>query len=343
MHESEANNEGNAPEADEDVILPERPGRRLAEARERMGWSLSQVAEEMRLNVRLVTALEQDDDDALPPPAYVTGYLRSYSRLLKLPEEEVINAYELHHPEKETPEIRPQVKDNQASSQDLPVRAMTWIVIIGLLVMSALWWFSQNQHLPTMAEVESETTLAIAEPTSPAQPEPMMEERLPELETAPAESPIGEEAASPETVEQTEQASTAEPEVTPAVADNTQDSAALSEQAAVQAESAPVESREPEIPPLSDNVPRSELRMSFAADSWVEVTDAEGRKLAYDLVGEGRTRILEGEAPFRIFLGYAPGVEIIYNGEPFDHTPFHRQDLARFRIGRESDNRLPTE
>jgi cytoskeleton protein RodZ len=78
--------------------------------------------------------------------------------------------------------------------------------------------------------------------------------------------------------------------------------------------------------------------VEYQADSWSEITDAAGRNLAYDLKTAGTKLRLNGEAPFRVFLGYAPGVTIYYNGTKFDHSAYHRADMARFRVGSAEDN-----
>ena len=79
--------------------------------------------------------------------------------------------------------------------------------------------------------------------------------------------------------------------------------------------------------------------MDFKDDSWSEVRDAAGRKLVFDLIPAGSHLTLRGEAPFKVFLGYARGVTVYYNGDLYDHTPYHQGDLARFRIGRAEHNR----
>ena len=51
------------------------------------------------------------------------------------------------------------------------------------------------------------------------------------------------------------------------------------------------------------------------------------RGLIYnDLNREGDVLTLYGTAPFEILLGKATGVEMIYNGRPFDLEPYVNQD-----------------
>lgn len=118
----------------------------------------------------------------------------------------------------------------------------------------------------------------------------------------------------------------------------------VSEKPLAEAEEEPVESADadqadaPAPPPLTANTPKSKLELRYQADSWTEVNDSAGRSLVYGLIKAGQVLELKGEAPFRIFLGYAPGVTVYYNGDLFDHSPFQRRDVARFRIGRAEHN-----
>lgn len=68
-------------------------GQRLAAAREARGLDIRVVANELHLDPGVVEALERDDDAALPAAIFVKGYLRSYARLVGLPEDEIVNTY----------------------------------------------------------------------------------------------------------------------------------------------------------------------------------------------------------------------------------------------------------
>ena len=60
------------------------PGQALAAQREAMGWSVEQVADQLKLAVRQVIALEAGDYAALPSPAVTRGFVRAYAKLVKL-------------------------------------------------------------------------------------------------------------------------------------------------------------------------------------------------------------------------------------------------------------------
>ncbi|MBI3561863.1 MAG: helix-turn-helix domain-containing protein [Gammaproteobacteria bacterium] len=88
-------NENNGNDMREVDDKPKRlpPGRRLRAAREIAHISVVEAAGHLRLDPQLISALEEDKYTNLPGAAYVCGYLRAYARLLKLPENEIVQAY----------------------------------------------------------------------------------------------------------------------------------------------------------------------------------------------------------------------------------------------------------
>jgi len=60
------------------------PGKTLAAQREAMGWSVEQVADQLKLAVRQVVALEAGDYASLPSPAVTRGFVRAYAKIVKL-------------------------------------------------------------------------------------------------------------------------------------------------------------------------------------------------------------------------------------------------------------------
>jgi cytoskeleton protein RodZ len=60
------------------------PGKVLAAQREAMGWTVEQVADQLKLAVRQVIALEAGDYASLPSAAVVRGFVRAYAKVVKL-------------------------------------------------------------------------------------------------------------------------------------------------------------------------------------------------------------------------------------------------------------------
>jgi cytoskeleton protein RodZ len=68
-------------------------GARLRAARNQCDLQIEQVARQLHLHPRIITAIENDDQAALPEPIFVQGYLRSYARLVGLPADEMVRRY----------------------------------------------------------------------------------------------------------------------------------------------------------------------------------------------------------------------------------------------------------
>lgn len=74
----------------------------------------------------------------------------------------------------------------------------------------------------------------------------------------------------------------------------------------------------------------SAMQISVSADSWVEISDAAGRKLEMDLLRGGSEKYYHGTPPFRILLGRASAVRLTIDGEPVDLSALSREDVAQF-------------
>jgi cytoskeletal protein RodZ len=69
-------------------------GQYLLRERNARGVSLREISETTKIGVGHLEALEGDDLEALPPRAFIIGFLRAYSSCLKIDPEEAIARYE---------------------------------------------------------------------------------------------------------------------------------------------------------------------------------------------------------------------------------------------------------
>ena len=60
--------------------LAASPGAKLAAGRVALGWTVEQVAAQLKLAPRQIIALEKDDYRALPEAAIVKGFTRAYAK-----------------------------------------------------------------------------------------------------------------------------------------------------------------------------------------------------------------------------------------------------------------------
>lgn len=301
------------------------PGHRLTQAREALGLSTRDIATDLRLPPKLVEALEAGDLEQLPPMAFVNGYLRSYAKLLDINAQPLVEHYNLCA--SDGPALVATDKTaTEAKSSDLSVRMVTYLVVVGMLVLVVMWWFTNHEDrerplpMAPVTEIQGSGEVVVA----PAITSPEKTERA-----AAATLSASDQGASM-VVDEPELSLTSLDTAPEAIASTPP--AERNETTAV--EVAPVVL----IAPLTDATPQSSLRIELEQDSWLEIKDAVGRRLAYGLGEAGEVRLLQGEAPFSVFLGFAPGVTVYYNASLFDHSSFQRRDLARFRLGRAQDN-----
>ena len=70
-----------------------RIGAALKEERERQGLSLEDLEERTKIRTRYLRALENEDWDIIPGPAYVRAFLRTYAEAVGLDPEELVDDY----------------------------------------------------------------------------------------------------------------------------------------------------------------------------------------------------------------------------------------------------------
>jgi cytoskeleton protein RodZ len=91
------------------------PGATLASQREAMGWTVEQVAEQLKLAVRQVVAIESGDYAALPSPAVTRGFVRAYAKILRLDPAPLVAMIPMDNPMPE--ETGVPVRGNRAASR----------------------------------------------------------------------------------------------------------------------------------------------------------------------------------------------------------------------------------
>lgn len=71
------------------------------------------------------------------------------------------------------------------------------------------------------------------------------------------------------------------------------------------------------------------LELSVSADSWVEITDADGLELEMDLLRAGSEKTYQGQPPFKLVFGRASAVRLSLDGEAVDLKPYTKADVVQ--------------
>lgn len=77
---------------------------------------------------------------------------------------------------------------------------------------------------------------------------------------------------------------------------------------------------------------RARLELKTQRQSWVEVRDAERRRVLAQLLPGGTAQAVEGDPPLALTVGDASAVAITYNGRNIDLAPFTRDNVARLTL-----------
>ncbi|MEI9580215.1 cytoskeleton protein RodZ [Enterobacter asburiae] len=317
-------------------------GVRLRNAREQLGLSQQAVAERLCLKVSTVRDIEEDKAPADLASTFLRGYIRSYAKLVHIPENELLPMME-----KQAPVRAAKVAPMQTFSlgkrrkkRDGWLMSFTWLVLFVVIGLTGAWWWqnhkAQQEEITTMADQSSAELNQAGSENGQSVP----------LNTDGAASSSETQTAAPD-------ASATDAAQVPAATANTAAPQAQDQNAVVAPSQANVDTaaNAPAATQPADNsaatLPTSPagtataadpnaLVMNFSADCWLEVTDATGKKLFSGLQRKDGTLNLTGQAPYKLKIGAPAAVQIQYQGKPVDLSRFIRTNqVARLTVNAE--------
>ncbi len=133
--------------------VTDSPGRLIAAAREAKSMGPADLAARLRLDTKVVKALERDDFENLPAPMFVKGYIRSIAKELDLDADTILAAY-ASHASLDPPTLadfssRP---PDQIGINSAVVKVVTYGLVGLLIAMIALWWRAKIENPVATAE-----------------------------------------------------------------------------------------------------------------------------------------------------------------------------------------------
>ncbi|HVC36781.1 MAG TPA: RodZ domain-containing protein [Gammaproteobacteria bacterium] len=301
-------------------------GATLRVAREARGFSVHKTAQDMHVSDAIIEALEHDDFACLGAPIFVRGHLRNYARLLGLPEDEILAAEHTADKLAPPPLITLQPDVGRAFGRRFAMPIFSMIVTALLLALGIVWWQHRPAEQPAMVLVENGVTAT----TKPVVTAPDVASIRPMSSGSTDVSRLEAAADKSKVTSQYKLAPVpmAEIKQNPGIKSATV--------AAVRMNHTQISSPEAVTAPPSQ---LTHAQFTLTQPSWIEVYDASGKRLYYDLAPAGDTLKVSGTGPLQVFLGNAPGVSVELNGAPFNQTPFmHPDNTARFRLGETVNN-----
>ena len=317
--------------------LGEGPGDALKSAREALNVSEREVADALNLPLSVITAMEANDYEQLPPPVFTRGYLRSYARLLELDPDDIVASFPV--PEEDnvtslTAEVAVVSTPNPLADRRVQLIAAAVVAVV-LLIIVIVSLSSSSDEVEAGSAADGRAAESAAAPAPPAdQPRDSAVIAAEEAAAIPSEpTPASSERAVVPVVEPDSEPAEVATEVAQSAAERSAEAQSgpadnsVSETAEVITDPTPAGMRR--ITPFGDDV----LTMTFSEDCWVDVKDRDGTRLYGDLIRGGRTIALIGDAPFSVLLGYAPGAQVSFNGVAMDVASQTRNNVARLTVG----------
>jgi len=320
------------------------PGDRLQAARISNGLTLGDVANRMHLSESILSSLEENDFEDITAPIFVKGYLRAYARIVNVNEEDIIHQYNSYYTDGDPPITSTSNTVPEINADDARVKWVTWLVILGLIALLTLWWW--NRYQQPVQPLSLDSTQPLERFDAPPQQAIQISEDIP-VATADAQALSEQAEAELETM-------TAQPAATDSAPGNEESPVSTTPEPAMEAPRAieqpsPVEAQIPEPEPAQppdneitvedsaiDQAPITQqgLVIGVNADTWANVTDADGNRLVRDLLRAGETLNLTGKPPLSVFLGNGYGISLQYDGKDIDiSNKIRDNNTARVSIG----------
>lgn len=309
-----------APHSEAVASTAANPGETLRAAREEKGLALSSIAKQLNLTERSLAQIEAGDFSRLPGLTFARGYVRAYGKLLGLDQNRLVNEFD-HY----TGSGAAASNIHSLGHIDEPGRlsrgVMRFFVFALILILAAgalFWWQDQStrsQSAPAVTTLD-QIEVEAADGTT--------EIHLLERDEEPLELGQSESIDSQvEDIPSQEQSESAQPEQAPV-------EAVTEESPTAEAPAAP---SAPEAAAVSLAPGEGRLTLSFTADCWTRVTDADGEVLYSALAKAGSSRTLVGKTPLDLHLGFASGAQVNFNGEAVDLSSITRGETARLTLG----------
>ncbi|GBU11969.1 cytoskeletal protein RodZ [Enterobacterales bacterium] len=315
-------------------------GARLSQAREQMGLTHQAVAERLCLKVSTIRQIEEETTPADLAPTFLRGYIRSYAKLVHVPEDELSSMIG-----KQAPIKVPKVASMQGFSlgksrkkRDGWLMGFTWLVVFVVIGLTGAWWWqnhqAQQQEISTMAEQSSAQlnqdngqgqSIAL---NNGDNPNSAPTEGDPTQGTPPPDDVSGAAPAQPANSVPVNTSAATNAPTTPAQ----QAPVAVSTSQPAAENGLPTANAQTAVAGVDANA----VAMTFKSDCWLQIDDASGKTLFSGMKKGGESLSVKGTAPYKLKIGAPSAVEIQFQGKPVDLSRFVKSSrVARFTLAAE--------
>lgn len=277
-------------------------GKQLCRMREARGKSLEICAQQLHLPMRILRKIESGEYTGIDTAVYLRNYLTCYARCIGVDEDTIEDWVARLAPTRHKP--------NLVATGGIPhsrylferyTSAITYAVLTAVIVVPLVWLGLEgglNHGLAQMQSLEPAATSQQADATATTVDKSSSK--------AAAEKPLMASMAPFAALDRVDMLST------PAT---------------------PTPATPPPAPaPVVATTPAHSLRLQLSEPSWVEITDADGTRLAYKLLPAGTDRTFNSSTSLQISIGNALGAQVQVDGKALDLDAYQRANVAHFRV-----------
>src|SRR5512143_636041 len=157
-------------------------GRYLHDARVARGIDLRDAAQQTRISLQYLRALEEENFEKLPGDVFVRGFLKNYARFLRLDEAEVMKQYAAMVQKPAPAGVANQVQEAAAEkhekprrSSKIPIEPFVWgagiVIILILFLLTALPSRHRKAPARVAAEAPTQVLSELSSTVTPSAPE----------------------------------------------------------------------------------------------------------------------------------------------------------------------------
>lgn len=332
----------NAPQHGAAMALGSGCGNLLKAAREAQGLSIHEVCSHLRLGIKQIQAIEQDDFEKLPQPSIVRGFIRNYARLLNIDAAPILEAYQRIVPNKAPLPLS--VRSNATPSViDKPprvIRPQRILTLLIFLVLAGILAYFYINHVKPQALKNASLALDVGDISETTGQEIAVP--APGIEPPPAPAPVTEATPSAETPEQlalppvadsantTPAESLAVPPVSDSAAPATLPAAAGSTLVSTPTPATGVTADAMTL--KANDSQKITLSFRVSEESWVRIENMQGKKIFSEVLTAGSDHQVVAEKPVNVIVGNASVTQLTIDSQPYDLTQATRGRVARIQL-----------
>ncbi|QAU22720.1 helix-turn-helix domain-containing protein [Dyella sp. M7H15-1] len=304
-------------------------GSHLRAVREVRGLDLETCGHALRLPVRVLRQLENNEFDGIDYQIYLEGYIRKYARYLDIDEAETETAIAGLKPS-QPPLVATGGVSHSRYLLDRYATAATYMVLTLVIAVPIVWLGMRGTLTHDVSHLAPLDAAPVAQQDAPPP--------IPASPGSTAKVPVGN-------VDALAQATPAAPISAASVVHP-------AEQQPLLASMVPVPNLDSDvnITPPSGNAgdPTSvgsgnhSLTLSLPNSSWVEVIGKDGSRLEYGLLPAGTAKTYHSDQPLEVRIGNATGAQVNVDDQPVTLDAYRRANVAHFRVDIQDGKAAPT-